>query len=115
MADWRAGGKYGTNPAAYIYTNVFRGLDGNTLYNGVGGKIPSEVEAGKSYNFNITMPIPQAVSKPQNMKYVVLMIDANSGRVINAGVCVLRDATMQDVNRLERGIYIFNGKKIAVR
>ena len=39
-----------------------------------------------------------------------------NGDVYNiAGVKVLENATIEDVNRLEKGIYIFNGKKVMVR
>ena len=31
------------------------------------------------------------------------------------GICILRNASMQDINNLQKGIYIINGKKVIIR
>ena len=85
MAEWAEGGIYGSNPARFTYSDIMQGTDGAT-FNGNGGHIPSAVKADTEYKASITMPMPQSVSKPENTKVAVIMIDANTGRIINAAL-----------------------------
>lgn len=145
MADWCQGGKYGSNPAPYVFNHIARGMHGN-IYAGVSGMFPRSIDSSKDYTQTYAFQIPDALEKPENAEVVVMLIDANSGKIINAakkacvnhtvgidetgpdgtqdstgdvytitGLRVLTNATISDVNRLAKGIYIFNGKKIAVR
>lgn len=145
LADWCQGGKYGMNPAPYNFSHIARGMHGN-IYAGVPGMFPRSIDSSKDYTSTYAFKIPDALEKPENAEVVVMLIDANSGKIINAakmacvthtvgveeigpdgnlnttgdvysitGVRVLRNATISDVNRLDKGIYIFNGKKIVVR
>lgn len=145
MADWCQGGKYGSNPAPYVFNHVARGMHGN-IYAGASGMFPRVIDSSKGYTNTYAFPIPEALEKPENAEVVVMLIDANTGKIINAakkacvnhtvgvdevdtdsdanatgdvysitGVRVMRGATISDVNRLDKGIYIFNGKKIVVR
>ena len=93
MADWEAGGPYGQTNTPYTFTNVMRGAIGTT-FNGTGGYLPSEVEAATDYNVRISFAMPTHVADAANTRISVLMVDANTGRVINAarkaystGVC----------------------------
>lgn len=144
LGEWRKGGSLGTDPAMYVFNHVARGMNGNS-YNGVSGMYPHSIESDKVYNNVYAFEIPSVLTDASKADVVVMLIDANSGRVINsdkmacevaavgidgveadmanargdvynvAGVCVLRDATIDQVNRLDKGIYIFNGKKVMVR
>ena len=93
MADWEAGGPYGQTNTPYTFTNVMRGAIGTT-FNGTGGYLPSEVEAATDCNVRISFAMPTHVADAANTRISVLMVDANTGRVINAarkaystGVC----------------------------
>ena len=83
MADWEAGGPYGQPNTPYTFTNVMRGAIGTT-FNGTGGYLPSEVEAATDCNVRISFAMPTHVADAANTRISVLMIDANTGRVINA-------------------------------
>lgn len=144
LGDWGSGGKYGRPSVVAPFNHIARGMHG-TSYAGVSGMFPRMVDSSKTYDNVYGFEIPRELSDTGNAEVVVMLIDANSQRVINAakapclvgvvgidevldgtdrntgdvysitGVKVLENATIEDVNRLEKGIYIFNGKKVMVR
>ncbi len=83
LGEWGKGGRYGSSAPIYEFPHVVRGYQGTT-YNGTGGYIPANVEAGKEYVAKIAMPLPSNVFDMNKTKAVVMMIDANSGKIINA-------------------------------
>lgn len=86
LGDWGKGGKYGQS-VVYDYPNmdVCRGYTGLT-FNGTGGYIPQQVTAGEEYTATLTASVPASVSNIKNCKVAVLMIDANTNKVINAAM-----------------------------
>ena len=84
FGEWGSGGKYGkANVRNYPFLDVVRGVVGAT-FNGTGGYILPDVEANKTYEVEQTFKLPALVSKAKNVKIVTMMIDANSGRVVNS-------------------------------
>ncbi len=84
LGEWGQGGIYGQETVApYFFNEVARGVFGVT-YNGTGGLIPDAVVSGQAYNATIDMNIPKTVSNIENCDIVVMMIDANTDKVINA-------------------------------
>lgn len=144
LGDWGSGGKYGRPSVVVPFNHVARGMHG-TSYAGVSGMFPRVIDSSLTYDKVYGFEIPRDLTDVNNAEVVVMLIDANSQRVINAakapclvgvvgvdevldgaardtgavysvtGVRVLENATIEDVNRLEKGIYIFNGKKVMVR
>lgn len=84
MGEWGKDGAYAKSVVyPYMAMDVARGAYGTT-FNGTGGLIPSTLEAGKEYKASIAMPLPATVLNASNCKITVMMIDANTNRVINA-------------------------------
>ncbi len=69
----------------YTYHNVARALIGG--FYGMSGRVPETVVAGEEYVTDVRFDLPSNVSNPDNMHFVVALIDATNGKVVNADVC----------------------------
>lgn len=85
ITDWE-GINWGAYPdyipaATMVYNHVGRALLGG--FTGVDGSVPASVayNTGYNYTFNYTVP---AAQNPENIKMVALLIDNNSGQIVNA-------------------------------
>ncbi|MDE5940474.1 MAG: Omp28-related outer membrane protein, partial [Muribaculaceae bacterium] len=84
LGEWGQGGKYGSSTVyPYYAQHVARAYYGQT-FNGTGGLIPQAIESGKDYTTTITGTLPTTVNVPDNCHIIVMMIDGNSNKVINA-------------------------------
>lgn len=93
--DWQA--EPSPVPASRMYYNdVSRAILGG--FDGQPGNFPSEIEVGQevTQTFNYTVP---ASFNPENMRAVVLLLDGNDGRIINANETHLD--ILLDVNPVE--------------
>lgn len=84
MTDWINGHIYGDDLVSYNFTNVVRALENETAFNGVGGYLPSTIEGGKPYAVNVEMDMPKNIKNMDNVFVVMAVIDANTGRIVNA-------------------------------
>ncbi|MCM1319841.1 MAG: Ig-like domain-containing protein [Muribaculaceae bacterium] len=82
LGEWGKGGIYGQSSVNYTYHNVARNWTGST-FNGTGGLIPVNVEAGKVYRAQMTLNVPNGVV-PGNTHITAMLIDSQSGKVLNA-------------------------------
>nr|MDE6536171.1 hypothetical protein [Muribaculaceae bacterium] len=62
-----------------------RGVAGQT-FNGTPGLIPSKLNAGAEYPLNLTCSMPETISDLQNVNVILMLIDADTDRVINANI-----------------------------
>ncbi|MBO5748112.1 MAG: Ig-like domain-containing protein, partial [Muribaculaceae bacterium] len=92
LGEWGQGGEYGKSAVPYTYDHVARGIYGTT-WNGTGGLIPSNVVSGEVYENTLSLAIPETIRDIKNCEAVVMLIDANNGKVLNAAVGKLYDAT----------------------
>lgn len=111
-------------------------------FNGRGGYIPSEIKAGEDISFTFDFNLPSGIKDLSKTKVCLMLIDANSGEFINAAVSgyvsasavegissdaaaiadvydlagrlVMRQASLDDLNGLEKGVYIRAGKKYII-
>jgi len=109
MTWWRNEGE----KVRYTYSNVARGVMDNQL-NGVNGYIPKNVTAGTVYSSLASMALPNTVKNRNNVKFVVALIDAGTGAVINSAVAdsyVEKDGTGVDnvTTDTEVSVRISNG------
>ena len=142
LLPWSAGGKYAS---AYVtdfnYEDVCRGTWGNT-YMGTSGLLPSTIVAGQEYKVNdIQFVLPEKTDiKANDCQVIVMMIDANTGKYINAirtatigETTGIQDAVVDKANVNDNaawytlsgmklngkpttaGIYVHNGKKYVVK
>ncbi len=119
-------------------------IESNGIYsgfNGRGGYVPSQLKAGEDVSFTFDFNLPAGIKDVNNTKVCLMLIDGNTGEYINAaamkaatsavegiaaddampadiydlsGRIVLRAASLDDLNGLEKGIYIRAGKKYIV-
>lgn len=117
LGEWQMDGLYGKavamNPTP-IFNNVARSVWGQS-YNGTAGLIPDVVEAANEYVIDIKVPVPAIVSDTRNCKLVVMLIDENTGRVINSAVSTSISG-VQNVNAADGGISIStSGDKVMIK
>lgn len=134
IGEWALGGKYGQSVVTdYLHKDVCRNVNGFTL-NGTGGLVPATVEAGVTYKAQVSIPVPASVGSLTSCKVIVIMINANTGKVVNAARAkytgetsetaveevesetIIDNAiftiTGQRISSPKKGINIINGKKV---
>lgn len=85
LGEWGKDGAYGSSRVyPYYFNNVARAVIGG--YNGTGGYIPSKIDANTIYSPTLSFDVPSNIKDVNNMKVVCAMIDANTGKVINAAI-----------------------------
>lgn len=106
FGDWGKNGKYGGQASVQIaYHDVVRVAFDNdpeqTVITGFSGLIPATVKCGQPINNTVTFEgALAALANPLNGKIVCMLLDANTGRVINADVCHLTDADPEGIEEV---------------
>ncbi len=94
--DWGKNGKYGGQASVQMtYHDVARAVlaESQSSIGGYSGIIPANVKSGEAIRSTITFEgVLTALANPLNAKVACLLLDAGTGRVINADVCALTDA-----------------------
>lgn len=121
--DWGKNGKYGGQASVQIaYHDVARAIlaESQSTISGYSGLIPATVKSGQVISNKIAIDGALTVlANPLNAKVVCMLLDANTGRVINADVCNLTDANAESIDELSTGnsaqvvaIYSANGTQL---
>lgn len=145
LADWCNGGPYAEYAVyPFVHDHVVRGVYGQT-YSGTIGLYPANPEGGVTYSVDLVTECPEAADNLQQLNAVAILIDTQSGEVVNAvqshvfaategieeviedagtdndmvfsltGSVVRSTATDTDLNTLPAGLYIVGKKKIIIR
>lgn len=147
LGEWGLGGEFSGGGTGVVYPvmhcDVARGVVGTTLGGSI-GLLPSELKAGATYTAETSSTFPTTVVEPKNASVACLLIDTQSGQVVNAARCavqsvatgvegisgstsvgsdvynlsgrlVLRNASASQLQSLPAGVYVVAGKKIVVR
>lgn len=139
LGEWGLGGIYGEYYAYPVtHNDVVRAVVGQT-FSGTIGMFPSELTAGETYTTSFSSSVPGNAWDVSNLKAAAILIDTNSGEIINAAVApvkpyepstgiaqienaeltnqkaVMYNLAGQRVNRNAKGIIIQNGKKVMVK
>lgn len=136
LGEWGAGGRYGEYQVSpFTHNDVVRACIGQT-YSGTIGLFPSAFTAGEMVSAELSAETPSSISDKENIYAVAMLIDTQSGEIINAaktkvlkaGESGIRDVFENedencydlsgrriDRQSLGRGIYIVNGKKVMVK
>jgi outer membrane protein assembly factor BamB len=69
----------------YKLLDVCRSYEGMT-FNGTGGYLPQEIVAGEEYSAEVRTKVPATLENFAHCKVVVMLIDANTGKYINAAL-----------------------------
>lgn len=102
FGEFGKGGKYGSDFPVITFNDVARKVP-NDNFAGESGFIPVSVTADQPVAFNKVFSLPENVSNWDNAKVVVMLIDANTERVLNAarlkmsaGTAGINDATVSE-------------------
>ncbi len=88
FGEWGQGGKYGQSTVYDVIHNDMARACWGTSYNGTAGLLPQSMTAGESYTAQLsTFDLPENIDIIENTKVVVMMIDGNTNKLVNA-VCV---------------------------
>lgn len=118
FGDFGKGGQYGSSIAIVTFNDVARKVP-NDNFAGESGFIPVSVTAGQPVAFNKVFSMPENVTNWDNAKIVVMLLDANTERVLNAakmkftaGTAGINDATVSEngiIISCENGAINVNG------
>lgn len=97
LGEWGKGGIYGKNSVVYYYNDVVRTWGGTTC-NGTGGYIPASVVGGQTYTADITVPTNNRIYEPANTTVTTMLIDANTGLVINANRVKIETSGVESID-----------------
>ncbi|WP_419515040.1 Omp28-related outer membrane protein [Leyella stercorea] len=102
-----------SNPATIDMDHVARM---NYSYNGIEGSIPADVEAFETTRYTTTLDVPSTIQNPDNCDLVVLVLDANTGRIENAVKVELGKHTtdIYDAEQLLIPDFSFQGDRLNV-
>lgn len=102
-----SGGEFGENSPVIQYVDVARKVP-NDNFAGESGIIPVSVTAGQPVSYNKIFSLPENVTNWDNAKVVVMLLDANTERVLNAARLKLTAGTagINDAVVSENGINI---------
>ncbi len=140
LGEWSNGGKYAAAYATNIrHDDVARAVIGRS-FAGTSGYFPQSMKAGESVTATIESELPQNLSDNRNGKVVVMLLNGNTGSVVNASVISYGEATGIDevwndadassqadsreiydlsgrrvAHPTGRGFYIVGGQKVLVR
>lgn len=102
LGKFGKGGEYGTYTPEITFVDVARKVP-NDNFAGESGFIPVSVTVGQPVAFNKVFSLPENVTNWDNAKVVVMLIDANTERVLNAarlkfaaGTAGINDATVSE-------------------
>lgn len=101
------------NPATIDMDHVARI---NYSYNGIEGSIPTDVEADETTRYTTTLDVPSTIQNPDNCDLVVLVLDANTGRIENGVKVELGKHTtdIYDAEQLLIPDFSFQGDRLNV-
>ena len=112
LGEWRKGGIYGQSLVMnYNLMDVCRSYEGLT-FNGTGGLLPQDMIAGEEYKAEIRTAVPATLTNMANCKVAVMLIDANTGTLINAALIKEIDAVERIENDANVAITSNNGRII---
>lgn len=101
------------NPATIDMDHVARM---NYSYNGIEGSIPADVEADETTRYTTTLDVPSTIQNPDNCDLVVLVLDANTGKIENGVKVALGKHTtaIYDAEQLLIPDFSFQGDRLNV-
>lgn len=83
LGSWGAGGVNAKSRVGITIDHVARQTYGAS-FNGTSALVPANQVAGTSYPFSLTVDMPDNIENDQNLDFVVMMINSDTDRVINA-------------------------------
>ena len=105
LGDWGKNGKYNSGENYNIVHNDIARAVYGTSYNGTPGLFDQTLVAGQTYNNSLTVKLPTNVLALKNCKAIVMLINSDDDKVINAGMAYF------DPERAAAGIKTVNSQQ----
>lgn len=88
------------NPVSLMYDHVARDIFN---WDGLPEAVPSDIRKGESYSYSRTIPIMAPLPERGHIHYnvIALLIDRESGEIVNAATCRIADAVEPEITGLE--------------
>lgn len=96
FGEWGKGGLYGNASNRYTFNDVVRTWEGTTV-NGTGGFVPATIHGGEVYSGTMSTPTINRILNPKNCDATVMLIDAESGLVLNADRKAIDPSGVEDI------------------
>ncbi len=96
FGEWGKGGLYGNSSNRYTFNDVVRTWEGTTV-NGTGGFVPATIRGGEVYSGTMSTPTINRILNPKNCEATVMLIDAESGLVLNADRMAVDPSGIEDI------------------
>ncbi|MDO5656351.1 MAG: choice-of-anchor J domain-containing protein [Flavobacteriaceae bacterium] len=87
-----------------VYDHVGRALLGG--YHGVAGSVPAVIADGQTFNYSFNYTVPASFNL-ENVYGVVLMLDNNTGRIMNANTFPIGNLSTNEVATVKEGFTIY--------
>ena len=91
------------------YNYIARGTYPNN--SGYENSLPTKVEKDKEYIFEQEIPLPDSINNIDNATLIVMMIDANSGAIVNANTVALKQ--INEWREKQKPSFFSGGKLLA--
>lgn len=128
QSNYYAGGGSGTmggyenlpstvEAAKMFYDDVVRHVITDEVGEGIAGSVPTFIEKDVTYTHSTEMTIPQSVINIENCEFIVLLIDYQTGNILNAAKCnTVNPASVGTIehNNNTRAIATDNGVRVEV-
>lgn len=109
VGEFGKGGKYGTNMPEITFNEVARAILDRS-FAGTSGVIPTSVNAGEKVEYSLKQSLPENVENWNNAEIVCMLLDANTGKVVNAAKAKFTDKNGV-ADETAGSISIFGGEK----
>lgn len=108
FGEWGKGGKYASETVNnYYHNDVARAYYG-TSTDGTSGYFPQSMTAGETSTVTFSGQVPTTVNEVNNAKVVIMLLDATTGKVINAAVASFNPTSgIDDVNAGAEGVRVY--------
>ncbi|MCF0244401.1 MAG: choice-of-anchor J domain-containing protein [Bacteroidaceae bacterium] len=92
FGEWGKGGRYAQSTVSgIVHNDVVRKVYGAS-YSGTSGLLPQSMDASVEYITDIKGELPGTYEKLENTKFAVILIDANTDKIVNACVAYVNPA-----------------------
>jgi len=118
LGEWGKGGIYGQSTVyGVIHNDVARAVYGTT-YTGTQGLLPQTLKAGETYTTTLSdINLPTNINTLANCKAILMLIDANTEKVVNAVSVKFSDdpngiSSVSSANPLSATFYDMSGRMV---
>lgn len=124
LGDFASGKQWGkARIFPFIHDHVVRQIYGTT-FNGTAGLLPASIKAGETQKASLQLAVPSTVANTDNLDMVVMLIDNNTGSIVNAVQAPVGTLTNgiekpefadqpQAASAQAKGIYTLSGVRIS--